>query len=370
MVSALPASAAAMQVVVNGRQAQFDQPPVERAGQVFVPLRGVFEKLGAGVAYQHGFINAEGSGHSVALTIGSHNAVVDGKRTVLDTAPFTIGGRALVPLRFVSAALGASVNYAASTRTVTISNQTGATSQAAAKKSNTNWVWPAAAAAAVIAILASGHHSSGVGLNNVTPSSGSMVRTTRPTISANFSTAVDPNSVAVMLDGNDQSYNSDVSANGFGLTPSYDLGQGNHTVRVTGRSQSGSTFDQSWSFSTRAYGYGPYGPYNPNGPNNPNGYGQNYVSNVSPANGSTVSSWFTVSGMTVPNARVAIAVSRAAGFFQTGWRINNYSTTADGSGRFYQNVRIPNGTGDTRMQITSTTPYNNASTGASLTYHT
>ncbi|HXN09022.1 MAG TPA: stalk domain-containing protein, partial [Candidatus Acidoferrales bacterium] len=43
--------AADIPVVVNGQQIQFDQPPIERSGRVFVPLRGVFEHLGASVVY-------------------------------------------------------------------------------------------------------------------------------------------------------------------------------------------------------------------------------------------------------------------------------------------------------------------------------
>ena len=39
-------------VTVNGDVVRFvGQPPVERFGSVIVPLRGVFEKMGASVAY-------------------------------------------------------------------------------------------------------------------------------------------------------------------------------------------------------------------------------------------------------------------------------------------------------------------------------
>ena len=34
-----------VRIYVNGSQVQFDQPPIERSGRVFVPLRGVFEFL-------------------------------------------------------------------------------------------------------------------------------------------------------------------------------------------------------------------------------------------------------------------------------------------------------------------------------------
>jgi len=345
----MPASAAAVKVVVNGQQMRFDQPPIERAGRVLVPLRGVFEKLGASVAYEHGFINATtNDGKSVGLTIGSRNASVAGNATKLDVAPFTLNGRTMVPLRFVSTALGATVDYAPDTQVVTISDQ------APAKKNTTNWILPALGAAAIAIIAASSHHSSGFSLNNESPSSGSVVASTRPAISGNFSTPVDPNSVTLLLDGNNQSASVYVSPNNFSFTPTYDLRSGNHTVRVTGRSQSGAAFDQSWSFSINSYSYG-----------------QNYLNNVYPGDGSTVGGSFAITGATVPNARVTISVTSGGhSFFNNGTKTDNYATSADSRGRFYQNVNIPSRSGDVRVQITSTAPYTNSSTGMNLTYHT
>ena len=349
-----PASAAGVTVVVNGQQMQFDQPPIERADRVLVPLRGIFEQLGASVVYQGGFIDATGrNGRRVSLTMGSRNATVDGKLVKLDVAPFTLRGRTLVPLRFVSTALGASVNYAPNTQVVTIS------SQAPAKQSsNTKWILPAAGAAALIAILAaSSHHSTGFSLNSESPPSGAVVSSTRPTISGGFSQQVDPYSVAVMLDGNDQSTSAYIAPNNFSFTPSYDLGQGRHTVRVTGKTQGGSTFDQNWSFAVNGFLGGRYG--------------QNYINDVYPGDGSTVGGSFAISGTTVPNARVTIAITSVArGLFHIGNPTANFTTTADPRGRFNQNVNVQSGSGDVRVQITSIAPSSNASTGTSLTYHT
>ena len=121
------ASAAAVTIVVNGTTVNFDQPPEERAGRVFVPLRGVFERLGASVVYANGQINATGNGKNVSLHIGSTQATVNGQPVTVDVAPFLVGSRTLVPLRFVAQALGASVDYNNSSRVVTINN--GGTSQ-------------------------------------------------------------------------------------------------------------------------------------------------------------------------------------------------------------------------------------------------
>jgi len=109
-----------VRIVVNGQEVTFDQPPIERSGRVFVPLRGVFERLGASVVYDNGLINATGNGRNIQLHIGSTAASVNGQTTYLDVAPFLVGARTLVPLRFISESLGASVNYDGSSQTVTV----------------------------------------------------------------------------------------------------------------------------------------------------------------------------------------------------------------------------------------------------------
>jgi len=109
-----------VRIIVNGQEVTFDQPPIERSGRVFVPLRGVFERLGASVVYDNGLINATGNGRNIQLQIGSTTARVNGQTTSLDVAPFLVGARTLVPLRFISEALGANVNYDGSSQTVTV----------------------------------------------------------------------------------------------------------------------------------------------------------------------------------------------------------------------------------------------------------
>src|SRR3984957_4534923 len=119
---ALPAlGAGPVSVTVNGQTANLNPPPQERAGRVFVPLRGVFEQLGASVVYDNGTINAQkGHDRSVSLHVGSTDATVDGQATTIDVAPFIIGASTYVPLRFISQALGASVNYDAANRVVAL----------------------------------------------------------------------------------------------------------------------------------------------------------------------------------------------------------------------------------------------------------
>jgi plastocyanin len=122
-VGLLPSAQAladSVRIIVNGQAVTFDQPPIEQSGRVFVPLRGVFERLGASVVYNNGLINATGNGRNIQLHIGSTAATVNGQPTSLDVAPFLVGARTFVPLRFISEALGANVNYDGNSRTVTV----------------------------------------------------------------------------------------------------------------------------------------------------------------------------------------------------------------------------------------------------------
>lgn len=112
---------------LDGRSLYFDQPPVMRDGRVLVPLRGLFESLGADVLYDSATrnIKATAGAKTVELTLGERQAFIDGRQVYLDVAANTIGGRTMVPLRFVSEALGAEVDWHPSTKTVAIASSAG-----------------------------------------------------------------------------------------------------------------------------------------------------------------------------------------------------------------------------------------------------
>jgi hypothetical protein len=316
-------------VVVNGQQIGFDQPPIERSGRVFVPLRGVFERLGASVVYDNGVINASGDGHSVSLRIGSTLAIVDGGQQQLDVAPFLVGSRTLVPLRFISQALGAAVDYNGNQNLVNI---TLASAPGPTPTTGTS-----------------------VTIGNLRPASGSTVSTRRPAISGSFSRAVDPNSVRITLDGRDVSSTSYVSASSFLFSPPYDLDANTHTVRVTGKDGDGNAFDQTWNF------------------NSGSSSAQNYITNVLPSNGTTVGGSFTVSGETVPNSVVhitAVSTANMGGYFTVSTGSYAADITADSSGRFSQTVtmNVVSG-GDVGVRLTSIAPTTNASSTVTMHYH-
>jgi len=118
---------APVRVFVDGEQVQFDQPPIVVGSRVLVPLRGIFEKMGAFVEWNGATrtVRAVRGTTVVELEIGSRVARVNGSPITLDVPAQIVGGRTLVPLRFISESLGAGVQYDAASRAVIITT-TGA----------------------------------------------------------------------------------------------------------------------------------------------------------------------------------------------------------------------------------------------------
>ncbi len=113
-----------VRVFVDGEPVAFDQPPIIQGSRVLVPLRGIFEKMGATVEWNAAtrtVVAARGN-TLVELSIGSRIAKVNGRPVTLDVPAMIIGGRTLVPLRFISESLGAAVEWRAESRTVLISS--------------------------------------------------------------------------------------------------------------------------------------------------------------------------------------------------------------------------------------------------------
>ena len=125
---AVPVLAQTARVVVDGQPMGFDQPPVVAGGRVLVPLRGVFEHLGATVLWNPAtnVVTAQRADTQMQLAIGSRQAIVNGRVVTLDVPATIVGGRTLVPLRFVSEAMGAQVDWDNATRVVTITSGTTA----------------------------------------------------------------------------------------------------------------------------------------------------------------------------------------------------------------------------------------------------
>ncbi|MEE4563263.1 stalk domain-containing protein [Paenibacillus polymyxa] len=114
-----------IKVIINGVTQQYTQSPIVSQNTTLVPLRGVFESLGAQVEWDSKAkkVTASKNDDTLTLNIGSKLAYKNSKPVQLDAATQIQKGQVLVPLRFVSQSLGAKVNWDQTSRTVTISNQ-------------------------------------------------------------------------------------------------------------------------------------------------------------------------------------------------------------------------------------------------------
>jgi hypothetical protein len=224
-------------VTLNGNPVNLNPPPVERAGRVFVPLRGVFERMGATVVYDNGQINATGRSHNISLTIGSNQAIVDGQTQMLDVAPFIIGASTYVPLRFLSQSLGAQVNWDNNNDVVALSvagaRYGGGPRYGVGGPPNEAALPPATDV-----------------LRDVYPQNDAFVRGDRPEISAGFADSVNPNSIRIYLDGVDVTDQATRSHDGIVFQPPSPLQPMTHRVRISGRDANGQPFEQSWTFTT------------------------------------------------------------------------------------------------------------------------
>lgn len=116
----LTAASNEIRVVLDGQQLSFPVPPVAEDGTILVPLRGIFEALGASVSFDSGVITATKGSKVVQLTLGSKTATVGGEPKLLQVPAKAIKGSSFVPLRFVGEAFEAKVSWDQDSRSVII----------------------------------------------------------------------------------------------------------------------------------------------------------------------------------------------------------------------------------------------------------
>lgn len=109
-------------VYVDGQKVIFDVQPAIINGRTFVPMRKIFEALGADVQWypEDQCVFGTMCGIGVELYIGNTTMYINTVPKTIDVAPFIDNGRTLVPARFAAESLGATVNYDASTKSVII----------------------------------------------------------------------------------------------------------------------------------------------------------------------------------------------------------------------------------------------------------
>ncbi len=119
---------AAPRVLLDGRDLTsgsqeliFDVPPVIQKSQVLVPLRVIFEALGASVQWDetNQTVTAVKDDTEIQLVMDGQ-AYINGEPVTLTAPARIIDGRTMVPLRFISEAYDCQVNWDGASQTITI----------------------------------------------------------------------------------------------------------------------------------------------------------------------------------------------------------------------------------------------------------
>lgn len=100
-------------VFYDDEKIEFDQIPVIENGRTLVPLRAIFEKIGAEVDWNEAdkTVTAQKDDTQISLTIDNTTAVKNGEKIELDVPAKIVNGRTLVPVRFVADCFGVDVDW-------------------------------------------------------------------------------------------------------------------------------------------------------------------------------------------------------------------------------------------------------------------
>ena len=111
-------------ITLNGHVIKSEVPPVIENGRTLVPLRVIFEAMGASVDWDEPTqtVTASRGERTIVLTLGNPAAKINGEVYILDVPPKSVNGRTLVPVRFVAESFGADVRWNERTQTVIITD--------------------------------------------------------------------------------------------------------------------------------------------------------------------------------------------------------------------------------------------------------
>lgn len=111
-----------LKLFVNGDEPVFEVAPFIKDGSTLVPFRAISESLRATVTWngEERSVTVTRDGISVKLIIGSTTAYINGKEVTLEVPGEIVEGNTVVPVRFISEALKATVKWEGETKTVVI----------------------------------------------------------------------------------------------------------------------------------------------------------------------------------------------------------------------------------------------------------
>ncbi|WP_419872262.1 stalk domain-containing protein [Candidatus Pristimantibacillus sp. PTI5] len=110
-------------VILNGKAMKLAAGPVILNGTTLVPMRDLFEALGAKVDYENGNITVSSGDLIIKLEVYRHEAEQNGIKKKLTEAVTYYNGKTYIPLRFIAEAFGAKVSWDASSGTAVVEMQ-------------------------------------------------------------------------------------------------------------------------------------------------------------------------------------------------------------------------------------------------------
>lgn len=112
-------------IIAKGKNLKFDTPPVVKAGRTLVPVRALTEAFGATVDWDpiEQKITISNETTQIILQLNNGTAYVNGVEVAIEVPPLTINNRTVVPLRFITETLGLKVDWDDETGTVEIEEE-------------------------------------------------------------------------------------------------------------------------------------------------------------------------------------------------------------------------------------------------------
>ena len=129
-------------VYLDNEKIQFDVAPLLVNGRTMVPMRAIFEKLGAVVFWDNDTRTAiaQKGNVNVSISIDDTTLYKNGEPIVLDVPAQLNGGRTLVPLRAVSEAFDCDVQWNGDTQTINILTKKEVSPRKKAINELKNWI--------------------------------------------------------------------------------------------------------------------------------------------------------------------------------------------------------------------------------------
>lgn len=111
-----------IEVVINEKKVVFDVTPRILNGRTLIPVRSVFESLGAEVSWEESTetVSILKGSKVIKFKVGSNRGYIDGEQVEIDIPASIINGRTMVPVRFIAEELGFEVAWDGEKRVVLI----------------------------------------------------------------------------------------------------------------------------------------------------------------------------------------------------------------------------------------------------------